>query len=852
MNITKNDPNQKEEVQPMMILTIEVGNGNLDKLQLYDLNNIEQETYDFCLKNKLDFTTMQEIITQIKSVIKDKQLQEDQEENENEIQEIKEEDERNTENNNQEENQESVIVSNETKNCSSKENKKILSENNDNNNNKLIQKQNKVLQKVDISNNNNINKLENNFIYNNKSKNKNIPSNCTNSSVSSGIFTKSSKRGQSKTKKNKTIKENIKNAIAMAKEQTKGYINEKIKAERMQNSKKLNKNHSTENSQFKMINSDLTKNEHEKNITTEETNINQNESPIPFNPNNKINKEQSNENLISQKIDNQNENENENENDNENDNENENMNDNNITNEINNNNDLNKSNNIKINQSSNTINNLSKYNPGKELYERGMKFKEEEKEKLEALRRNLEVDELEDNTFQPKINKISQMQNDNRRERKMECSNPDVIANYKQYKENKMEYLKQKIDKDFDKIYTFKPNINRNHSSCSSKKNNLNENLTNTKRSKSRISNRYEKLYNYRFDYKEKEDRLKQKIFNEYPFKPQINENSMFLKLNIPFNERLEAYSNKTKENLMRIQQIYEREQGYYESFKPKINNKKNKELLKTVDEFFINEFQQQIMNEYPEIENEKKNMIIDPYTKLYLYSKKYEQDKTLLAEKYYESQKRTPEFNQMTEEIYNKKKEKSFKQIFKLLDIDEDGKISGTHLNIFKLPKQIQKILEPVFCELKEEKETLNEFEFIFVCEQLYQSLPWNEKRLLSMFEDYEKKNQKKEKLYKEVNKFSFKPKINKRNNSFDKPIRIIGKNNTYHRNKDINEESTTTNIHNENLSITQNYFKNENFSFIEKQSNLRKIEEKKNSRQSSGKKIDYNNFISVGLNKK
>ena len=48
-----------------------------------------------------------------------------------------------------------------------------------------------------------------------------------------------------------------------------------------------------------------------------------------------------------------------------------------------------------------------------------MKFKEEEKEKLEALRRNLEVDELEDNTFQPKINKISQMQNDNRRERKI-------------------------------------------------------------------------------------------------------------------------------------------------------------------------------------------------------------------------------------------------------------------------------------------------------------------------------------------------------------------------------------------------------------------------------------------------
>ena len=844
MNITKNDPNQKEEVQPMMILTIEVGNGNLDKLQLYDLNNIEQETYDFCLKNKLDFTTMQEIITQIKSVIKDKQLQEDQEENENEIQEIKEEDERNTENNNQEENQESVIVSNETKNCSSKENKKILSENNDNNN-KLIQKQNKVLQKVDISNNNNINKLENNFIYNNKSKNKNIPSN-TNTSVSSANFTKNSKC-QSITKKNKTMKENIKNAIAMAKEQTKDFIKEKKTIEgKKQNSQKLKKNSKKDSPQYEIINTDNTKNETEKNILTEENKINTNASisPIPYNPTDKNNNKQSNE--ISQKNDNQNENDDIDPNIITNE-----TNEVNENNEINTNNNLNKSsNNIKTNQS-NITNNINKYNPGKELYERGMKFKEDEKEKLEALRRNLEIDELEDNTFHPKINKISQMQNDNRRERKMECFNPDIIANYKQYKEAKMEYLKQKIDQDFDKICTFKPNINRNHSSCASKKKDLNEKITNSKRSKSRISNRCERLYNYRFDYKERADILKQNVFNEYPFKPQINENSMFLKLNIPFNERLQAYSNKTKENLIKIQQVHETEKGYNKPFKPKINNKKNKELLKTFDEFFINELQQQMTNEYPEIENEKKNIMLDPYTKLYLYSKKYEQDKSLLAEKYYESQKRTPEFNQMTEEIYNKKKEKSFKQIFKLLDIDEDGKISGTHLNIFKLPKQIQKILEPVFCELKEEKETLNEFEFIFVCEQLYQSLPWNEKRLLSMFEDYEKKNQKKEKLYKEVNKFSFKPKINKRNNSFDRPIRIIG-NNTYNQNKDIYEESTTINIHNDNLNTTQNYIKNENSCFIEKKSNIRKNEEIKNSKTSYGKKIDYNSFITVGLNKK
>ena len=42
---------------------------------------------------------------------------------------------------------------------------------------------------------------------------------------------------------------------------------------------------------------------------------------------------------------------------------------------------------------------IENYNIGKELYERGLKFKEKEKEKLEVLKHNLQVDEEEDNTF---------------------------------------------------------------------------------------------------------------------------------------------------------------------------------------------------------------------------------------------------------------------------------------------------------------------------------------------------------------------------------------------------------------------------------------------------------------------
>ena len=175
---------------------------------------------------------------------------------------------------------------------------------------------------------------------------------------------------------------------------------------------------------------------------------------------------------------------------------------------------------------------------------------------------------------------------------------------------------------------------------------------------------------------------------------------------------------------------------------------------------------------------NTNNNNYIDPYTKLYLYGKKYQQEKNFLAEKYYQNQNKPPKFCESTEEIINRKKEKSFRQIFKILDGDEDSKISSNHINISKLPKNILKILQPIFNELKEENETLNEIEFVFVCEQLYLSLSWNDKRELTTFEDIAKKNLKKEKIIKEKNNFSFKPKINKRNYSFENPT-IINNNN-------------------------------------------------------------------------
>ena len=898
----KNGSNKEQDIQPMMILTIDIGNGHVDKLQLFDLNNIEQETYDFCVKNKLDFNTMQEINTQIQNVLKDKQIEEEQE-LENDFQEIKEEeDEKNTENNiNEIREQESIIITNSNEIETNKENK---------NKDFIVENNNKKKMNINSNKENNNNKFDNinnsNKKIDSKTKkngNNNNHSKRSNSSLSNVNDNKQIKK-QNKPKK-KNIKDNIKEAIALAKEKTKqnnkksykennnDTTNDKYEILESNNFNNIEENNYDENKERKEANGKIETN----NNLTEQSNINNNPENIHIEEREEVdnnNNIEKNENENIEKEDEKNNNviesnelhpninknsekkedkeekienispskndlnkENEIEINNYEDNVN-NLTDNRINNDNNNSSKENKLSKKRNKSISNNGSHISGYNPGKELYERGIKFKENEKEKLEALKKNLEVDEEEDNTFTPKINKLSQIQKERIREKRLECTNPEIINNYKQYKMEKMEILKKKTDEEFNKIYTFKPCINRSYSSTKiirnklsedNKNNNINEkkDLNGNNNNNNNIKNetRFDKLYNYRIGYNENKNRLKEKIYNEYSFKPQINENSSFYKLNLPFNERLQTYSNKSKENMLKIQQVYERELGYDESFKPHLNNKKNKKLLKDRDEFFLNEAQKYNVNlgqnnNNNNIDNNNINNInnMDPYTKLYLYGKKYQQEKMFLAEKYYQNQNKSPQFCESTEEIINKKKEKSFKQIFKLLDGDEDSKISSTHMNISKLPKNILKILQPIFNELKEENETLNELEFIFVCEQLYLSLPWSDKRELTTFEDIAKKNIKKEKILKEKNNFSFKPKINKRNYSFENPTKLINdnseSNNLNYYNNDKYNKKSFMNVYN-NYYIQKNKINNN----IEKN----KLNKEKSSQNQINNRVNYFN---------
>ena len=770
-NENNNDKNKEnkdiEETgnNPAMILTINIGNNQLRQLNIYDIDNTEQDIYNFCLKNKLDFNILKEIKNQIQILITNKLL----------------------------ENIKQNITNNSTKD---------ISEINNLNNN--INKSGNVTEVNFIKNKqNNIDDLNNLEIFGNNGKKR--------------LMNQNEKNVNSNLKKyyNKVNNNNNHNNILNIKDNKK-IIRHKIHKSKIEEINKETETYNMNNNNI--IFSPLLFN-----------NITPNSSSLFFSPTvNSCNNNTHNmalRNYFSKEEDNyfpENSPYLEN---------------NNMNNIICNKNPKNNNNNKTVNKTMNKSLSLTgihiKYNPGKDLYERNMKYNEEKMKKIKILKKNLELDQNEDNTFSPKINKLSKIQNEHRKQKKLEYSNPDIIKNYKKYKDDKIKALKLKQEKDLEINFTFKPNINNSSSiiksimnkkkkgieskldikniSCLNDSNvNVNKSVKNKNSSENSVSksiNRFERLYNERINLKENKNKLRQKIYNEYSFKPSINKKSSYLKLDKPFKERLKTYSNKYRENMIKLRNIYEKEKGLEESFKPQINSKKNEEILKNNkkdiydSQIYNNKYNNNItniniLNQYDNrnkknknINNKKNNKAysdinivsinnfvkgpkkLDYYTKLYLDDEKYRYEKNILTEKYYKSQNSSPTFcNGFSEEIINKKREKYYKKIFSLLDGDEDNKINSEHININAIPKKLQKILEPIFISLQEENESLNEVEFIYVCKQLYDTLSYYEKKEFMSFVEPEKKNNNKnKKKYNNKNICTFKPIINKRNKSYE-----------------------------------------------------------------------------------
>ena len=202
-----------------------------------------------------------------------------------------------------------------------------------------------------------------------------------------------------------------------------------------------------------------------------------------------------------------------------------------------------------------------------------------------------------------------------------------------------------------------------------------------------------------------KMERLKKEYQEKYPFKPKINNN---YKTDLNFNQRQQFFTRLYKqrhEELKNFVNNYKKEGK--KLFSPKIFSKK------------INNFN---------------HSNIDVYNKNYLYAKKYERKKQDLYKKYYnKNENKFIQLGKESEKILQKKNNEIFSLIFKELDNDQDNYISPNLIYTKKTPKEVLKIINPLLDELIEDKQTLNEDDFIEAMNKLYDNISNDEKYLLN-----------------------------------------------------------------------------------------------------------------------
>ncbi len=683
----ENENDESDSKNPVITLAIDIGNGKVEQLKLFSLENTKKDIYDFCMNHKLDYDTMDDINNQVEDLIKEKLNELDNEEEEEEEEEKE------------------------------KKNEKFKKE--------ISEIKNKKVNKT-----HSLNRISSNI----KKKETNLNLNNQNNSVSLFQYQLNDNLHKKHKIKNKSQFSTFNNITSNSNSIKKNNTNNN-------NSSKINNN----NSKIKKNNSKINKYQKESSITTNFLkNFHTEQRPYIHNNNGQSKIEPSHilENDIIKTNDNKYY----------------------LSNKSPNNN-KNKKNKVRRNIAKFLFKNDKKmikpvFNY-RNVYDKNLEYKEKGKKKLEKLRNNIKEDEDELLPFKPQINKISYEAFLKRKGN--EFDNSKIIKNYKNYQEQKIKelFIKRLETDPNEKQYTFQPKINTNY-----KFKNKNDEKN------SYLIERYEKLYEYNNLYKEKRNNLEKELENKYSFKPILNDNS---EIKESFIERLQQYENQSKEHLNKIKQNIEDE----------INELRKPDLYNNIRAINI----------------EKVNSKNDPYTNLYIYNDLYKENKKELEKKVYENYFSNPQINESSKNIFLYNKEKSFKKIFKLLDGDGDGIIKCTAINKDKLPNNILEILTPIFKEIKEDNESLNEKEFISVCNQLYKILPYEKRKIIAYFC---KENKKVDFKRKHTPFYPFKPKINKNSE------RIYNSNNYSLR------DTSNTSLSNRKVNYTwRNYKMDENTFF-------------------------------------
>ena len=288
---------------------------------------------------------------------------------------------------------------------------------------------------------------------------------------------------------------------------------------------------------------------------------------------------------------------------------------------------------------------------------------------------------------------------------------------FQQKTQSKLKELQSKLNESDDEINTFSPLINP-----ISKKANIYR-TTNNKQynNKTTISH-----YNKYLSTKLEQLRLKHADPFESEnnsFKPNINTNYHSKSTRSSSSHRLNELYLDYKRRINNQETLRKNIESIY-SFKPSINHNINLSTASSsrTKKAFVNEHE-------------------TCHDRLYNYAKIYNDD---LREKYHTTLYTYTNYNVYTSsksnDIVDQKKTNIAKELFKLLDNDEDGIISRVYVDTRRIPKDVLQLILPIINEMKNENETLTEHEFVNSCLHLYQFMSYQEKKLFLSMVQYNK----------------------------------------------------------------------------------------------------------------
>ena len=193
-----------------------------------------------------------------------------------------------------------------------------------------------------------------------------------------------------------------------------------------------------------------------------------------------------------------------------------------------------------------------------DIYTKNLLFLKNKEEKLNEIKKNLNDSEKEEETFQPKINKNSNLLFSNNNIKSHYKNFYEIISNYKDYKQNKEKKLKNK----YNIILTFHPKINSNyrynkHSSLHKRNKNFNLNDINFNINDSNINSKNNNINSTNFNeiklintnfYVKNDKKIKTNYEQNFTFIPKINKKSKNKNTKSNKNIFIRLYEYKKKE----------------------------------------------------------------------------------------------------------------------------------------------------------------------------------------------------------------------------------------------------------------------------------------------------------------